>query len=859
MHKGVITIRPYNIRLEYGRVYQDAVCIIESEQPEISWALAGISGSIQTAFRIIVKSEEKVLWDTGWVKSTSQHVKYAGEKLLPGEIYTLSIQVKDEQDKISDPELCRFCPGRLSKWPAEWLCERDEKEDGVISFIKDIRCDREIASACLFIATLGYHKVYINGHNVFTRPMNPAVSEYQKRAYYTVLPGLEKVLTKGYNRVGINVAAGWRSPHHVCYKLFNRVAEFAGETQMSAVLRIRYEDGNIEWINTDSSWRYFYGGTVYSNIFMGEKYEAQKAMPDWSVYGTLLKTIEPVVRNQPPSENLVPQTLEPICEQEIYPALTVNEVAPGVYGVDFGQNIAGVCRIRIPKSIRRGECIQIRHMEALDDDGRLYLPQLRGAASIDIYIASGDSKDLSYWQPDFTYHGFRYAEISGYPVPLLREDICAVSLYTDVKSKSMFTTGNALINAIQKNIVQTEKANIHSILTDCPQRDERQGWLNDATPRFEETPYNFDIGRLFPKVVRDIMDVQDKEGAITCTAPFVFGCRPADPVCSSYLIAGWESYMHTGNVDILREAFDGFAAWNDYLLSKSENYIVQYSYYGDWAAPAYACDREDGAVSGVTPGIFMSTGYFYFNACLLAKMAEAIGRDIEAKRHREISEKIKEAFLEKWWDAENGRVATGSQGCQTFALWLDILPPEGRQIAADYLRKDLIDRNYMITTGNLCTRYLFDVLTRFGYVDDAYTLITREEYPSIGFMIQNEATTVWERFELKKNPAMNSHNHPMYGSVGYWFYAYLAGVKPTKPGFEEFSVKPYIPKKLMSLNAAVPTPFGDITVRWVKRYGKIWIYVGVPHGTKANVSLPWGPEHIVGQGFYQWSNAIDHF
>jgi len=826
----------------------------------ISWALAGKSESIQTAFRVIVYLDyldKEVLWDTDWIKSPGQRVKYAGEQLLPGEIYTLSIQVKDEHGNISDPELCRFCPGKLPEWPGEWLSECDEGEDRVVSFVKDIDFDKEIATACLFVATLGYHKVYINGKDVFTKPMNPAVSEFEKRSYYTVLPGLEKILLKGNNRIGINVATGWRSPHNVCYKLVNRIAEFAGKTQMSAVLRIRYADGSVEWITTDSSWRYFYGGTVYSNIFMGEIFDAQKAVPDWSVFGTPLETIEPIVSNQPPSEKIVPQTLEPICEHEIYPALTVNEVAPGVYGIDFGQNIAGVCRIRIPEGIRKGERIVIRHAEVLAEDGRLYLPMLRGAANVDTYIASGDRKDLLYWQPEFTYHGFRYAEISGYPGPLLKEDICAVSLYTEVESKSIFSTGNALINAIQKNIVQTEKSNIHSILTDCPQRDERQAWLNDATARFEETPYNFDIGRLFPKVVRDIMDVQDKDGAITCTAPYAFGCRPADPVCSSYLIAGWESYMHTGNVDILREAFDGYVAWNDFLLSKSENYIVQYSYYGDWAGPAYACEGEDGAISSVTPGIFMSTGYLYFNACLLAKMAKVVGRDVEAERQKELSEKIREAFLEKWWDPETGRVATGSQGCQAFALWLDILPVEGRQAAVNYLRKDLMDRNYKITTGNLCTRYLFEVLTRFGYVDDAYSLITREEYPSIGYMIQNEATTVWERFELKKNPTMNSHNHPMYGAVGYWFYAYLAGVKPIKPGFEEFSVRPYIPEKLLSLNAAIPTPFGAITVRWVKRYGKIWIYVGVPHGTKARITLPCGSEHTVGQGFHCWSNPLE--
>lgn len=313
--------------------------------------------------------------------------------------------------------------------------------------------------------------------------------------------------------------------------------------------------------------------------------------------------------------------------------------------------------------------------------------------------------------------------------------------------------------------------------------------------------------------------------------------------------------MHTGNIEVIIEGYEGFKAWNNFLESKSEDYIVQYSYYGDWAGPAYVCKGEDGALSTETPGILMSTGFFYFNTKLLTRMADLLGKDKEAEHFEKKAGQIRAAFLKKWWDEETGKVGSGSQGGQSFALWLGILPSESTQKAADVLHCDLVERNYLLTTGNLCTRYMMEVLTKYGYIEDAWTLITREDYPSFGFMLQQEATTIWERFELKKSAGMNSHNHPMYGAVGYWFYACLAGVKPLESGYRRVSIRPCMPEKLLSVQAIVETVMGDIVVRWVKRYGQIHLYVTIPLGVTAEVIIPDGLQ-IVGGGFHHWSSAI---
>ena len=324
--------------------------------------------------------------------------------------------------------------------------------------------------------------------------------------------------------------------------------------------------------------------------------------------------------------------LPPICHIRDYAPVEITMPKPGMFVVDFGQNIAGVCRLVLPEGLRAGQTITLCHAEELNEDGTLYRDTLRGAAQTDTYIASGRENGAVYC-PTFTYHGFRYCAVEGLDY-LDRDAITAELWCTDLRTASHFSCGNALVTKLHDMVVMTEMDNMHSILTDCPQRDERMGWMNDATVRFEETPYNFDISRMFPKLIRDLRAEQSKadDGAITCTAPFIWGGRPADPVCSSYLIAGYETWLHRGNLAILAESFDGFAAWEDCLLHRSVDYIVDYSYYGDWAGPAYACLSDEAAQSAVTDGKLMSTGYSYLNCRLLVRMAKLLGREADAEK-----------------------------------------------------------------------------------------------------------------------------------------------------------------------------------------------------------------------------------
>lgn len=841
-----------NIRLDYGQLKgQGRYRITARENPVISWAAEADGKNVrQAAYRLRVWCGPGTLWDTGWVESEEQEAVYGGAVLPKERRISLGIALRDHRGEVSREREEFFFRSGLQRYETTWIAASEDQGERAVYFKKDFVLEKRVAHAVCYACGLGFHELYLNGRKLDQAVLDPAISDYTRHCYFAYLPETEGLLEKE-NCISAILGQGWRRNGDCSSRGWDSV-RFFGIPQLALVLSLTYEDGTEEVIRTDGSWLWGTGPVVYSNLFHGETFDARRQEENWNCFGGKVSGFSRVKPVQPPGGENLPMVLEPVIAGEQYKAALLYSPGSGMWLADFGQNIAGVCALRIPKGLEQGQRITLKFSERLDQDGTVYMDTLRTARSTDTYIAAGDGRDLEEWRPKFTYHGFRYVQIEGLE-ELRPEDITAVSWYTDAVLDSFFHCGSALVNKIWKNMVQTEKANIHSILTDCPQRDERLGWLNDATVRFEAVPYQFDIGRLFPKVVEDILDTQSADGAITCTAPYVLGHRPADPVCSSFLIAARQAMLHTGNTDVIRRAYDGFVRWERRLGEMAQGHILSYSHYGDWAGPVYACEGGEADIdatrSGCTPGSFMSTGYYYYNAVLLQEFSRILGKKEEADFYRKLAREIRQAMLDQWWDEERAVMATGSQGCQSFALWLGIIPENRRREAAQRIHEDLVKRGGKITTGNLCTRYLLEALTQQGYVDDAWAFLTREEYPSFGYMIQNEATTVWERFELKKSPNMNSHNHPMYGAAAYWFYAYLAGIKPTGKGFARMRIQPFFPKKLLSVNAKVETVRGAVAVRWVKSYGKCRLYVTVPFSTEAEVVFA-GKRSVVGSGFH---------
>ncbi len=825
-------ITPLNIRinrqpLSNTRPLRDHVA--EGGSIVFSWALdTDRPEAGQAAFRaVIALPDETILHDSGWIESASQEYRLTEKDWPRGERIYFTLSLRDTLGREGE-ETSVFVLGDVD-WQAGWIGANEEVGEAAVYLRKEFTIDKPVRTAALYACGLGYQELRLNGLKPDDSLLDPAMTDYTRACHYAVIPEVQTCLVPGENCVGVILGGGWRRT--LVTSGDGTKTRFYGEKQLTLMLCIRYEDGTEETICSDESWAWTTGPITHCSVFDGETYDARLEITGWDRPGYQGEA-RPVVSMPAPGGKLMPMLIPPVREMDAFDPISISQPVPGKWIVDFGQNIAGVVHLMIP-ALPEGTVVTIRHAEFLDEDGTLYTAPLRRAKCTDTYISDGTP---DFWQPLFTYHGFRYAEITGFRPRM--DSIEAIQLHTDLEKNTTFRCGSAILNAFHKNVLMTERDNMHSILTDCPQRDERMGWMNDATVRFEETPFNFETGAMFRKIVRDLTGGQREDGAISCTSPHaVYGAFPADPVCSSYLVAAWQNYLHNGDIETIEENFDSFAAWEKCLLAHSDDYIVNYSYYGDWAGPAYACEGEDGARSIVTPGVFMSTGYSYYNCTLLAKFARLLGKEKQAQEYDALAGKIKKAMLDKWYDPASARMCTGSEACQAFALWLGVIPEGDRAMAARRMRDDLIARDYRFTTGNLCTRYLLDMLTEYGYVDEAYELMTREEYPSFGYMMQQEATTIWERFELKKAPGMNSHNHPMYDAADSWLYTGLLGIRSTGAGFETLHIEPHMPAKLLSAQGSLDTVKGPVNVRWVKRYGGAYLYIDLPVGVTAHVTF----------------------
>ena len=829
-------ITPTKLRINDGRLTSDTV--IHDRRIKLSWATLGIGR--QSGYSVSVYRKKEKIYDSDFVTTSEQSCTFDCPQMQSGYKYEIVLSLRDEngEQRCSNGHYIRTA--FFEKWDAPWIKPSKDFGDAVIYFGRNFELNSaNIENAVLYVCGIGYHKASLNGDPLSDHRLAPSFSNYNKSCYYETLD-LLPFLKKGNNKLEIAVSQGWRRNEGEYLKhVKDDTVSFFGVPQLSAIIDITFADGTTKRIITDGSWKCRKGRIVSSHLFDGETYDAR-------ISDTPLESC--VVTDSPSPDTVMrADILEPIRIKNVFEPLSVYTVKDG-YIFDLGQNIAGVCEITVPKGLAAGTRITLRHAEMLGEDGDIYVAPLRGAKATDVYVV-GDSNPC-VWSPSFTYHGFRYVKVCGLPYRPEKNFLRGLQFYTDIDNGSYFKCGSAVVNALQQMIVMTERDNIHSIATDCPQRDERMGWLNDATVRFTQMPYNFDVGRLFPKIINDIRDEQI-DGAITCTAPYVFGNRPADPVSSSFLIAAYTSYMHYGNSCVISDAYDDMCAWNDYLKSISENGIVPLSYYGDWASPTDCCTGRSKTRSALTPGELMSTGYHYLNSKLLAIFARILGNPADVQKHENRAEYVKNAMLSKWL-SDDGTMATGSQGCQAFALWLGIIPEKLQEKAAAVMNDAVIKAGMRLTTGNLCTLYLMEMLAEYGYIDTAWELITREEYPSFGYMIQNGATTIWERFELKKESGMNSHCHPMYGSVGKWLYTHIAGISPIEPGFKKMLIRPIMPTKLLSAQASVDTAYGDVTVKWDRSYGQLHLLVDIPSGTEAIVIFD-GKEYNVTGGTHVYT------
>lgn len=804
--------------------------------PQLSWQVeAERRGVRQTAYQLDVATSEadlqagKLLWSSGKVETPqSAGIRYEGPALQSRQRYFWRVKLWDDGGKEtpwSDP--ASFEMGLLSEddWQSDWIAYAPGLPGRVLYFKGTyvVPEQKKVGKARLYISGLGYYEMYINDKKVGDRVLDPAQSTYNKRIYYSTYD--VKDMLSAVNTLVIPVAPGWY-----------------GMPKLRMQMEVYFEDGSKDVVNTSYTRPVMGGPVMYSSIFDGEIYDARLELPELFAphepAGLMNKIWAYSHVADAPGGKMVSQKMEPIrVVDTLTPKIIKKDVATGFYILDTKQNLAGWASLRVQG--KRGQEVTLRFAESLRENGLVNQDNLRNAKATDTYILKGEG--IEQWEPRFTYHGFRYIQVEGYPGELKEGDIVVKRVRNDVAQTGYFKCGNELLNRIHKMVVETEASNLHSVPTDCPQRDERMGWLNDMTVRIGQAINNFDLARFYTKYIDDVSDTQDKYGQITCVAPFRFGARPADPVSASYLLMAWESYRYYGNLSIMSDHYDSMKRWVDYLKSRTdENGIVNYSYYGDWCPPAKFSMGKDSPISRDTPGVLMSTGYLYYCASMISEMAKLLGKTNDAAHYADLAKHTAEAFNRAYWKEETGGYGANNQAANAFALYLGLVDEKDVSRVVDNLVKDVERNDFHLTTGNLCTKYLMEMLSKYGHVDAAYKIATQKTYPGWGYMLENGATTLWERWEYATGDAMNSHNHPMMGSIDSWFYLYILGIMPdTKyPGFEKFSIHPRIPSELDFAEGELHTVKGIIKSAWKKSGGILTMDVTIPANTTAIVSIP---------------------
>lgn len=817
---------------------------IDRNPPRLSWQWqTSRRGARQTAYHLQAAStlerllaNQPDLWDSGWQAGEDPTgVWYGGAPLQSRQRVYWRVRVQDERGRISAwSEPAWFEMGLLhpTDWQARWIAPSSAREPAVgvcrdplhrppatlcPRFRLEFELPAPVRSARAYATGLGYYELYLNGRRVGDAVLEPSFTRFERRVEYATYD-ITRLLREGRNAVGALVGQGW----------------WQGPPCLLVQLEIELTDGRRLVIATDKNWYWSDSPIVENSLYGGEVYDARREQRGWALPNFRMKRGEwrraRRVR-MPRTMQLSARMHEPIRVVETLTPVQVLQPKPGVRVYDFGQNFSGWCRLRVQGT--RGARVILRHAELLYPDGTVNQENLRSAKATDVYILRGGR--VEQYEPRFTYHGFRYVQVETEPPEGQTSDPAPTILalegrvvHTAFARRGTFACSNPLLNQIQQNAVWGYRTNFHSIPTDCPQRDERQGWLGDAHMTAAMGLFNFEAEQAYRKFLRDIADEQGRDGSVPDTVPFVFGSRPGDPMWSvAYPLILWTLYEHTGDIALLREHYAGVRRYLRSLVREAPDGVLTRCYYGDWVAV------EEG-----TPKPLVATAAYALTARLLAQIAHALGDAWEEAYAWRIFRRVARAFHQAFFNPSIGQYNEGTQASNTLALAMDLVPPEHRATVLQGLVDSIRERyGGHLATGFIGTRFLLDTLTRYGQGELAYTIATQRTYPSWGFMIENGATTIWELWRLATGPGMNSHNHPAFGCISSWFYETLVGLRPLR-GWRQFVVQPHILGDLTWAEAQVQTPLGLVFCRWERQPSQLSLMLTVPPCARATLYLP---------------------
>ncbi|HEX4782845.1 MAG TPA: family 78 glycoside hydrolase catalytic domain [Candidatus Sulfotelmatobacter sp.] len=699
---------------------------------------------------------------------------------------------------------------------------------------------KNVQSARLYVTALGSYRVFLNGTRVGRDVLTPDFTDYRKRVLYQAYD-VTSLLVNGNNVIGALLGDGWYGSGLTWVGMHF----FAPPDRLVAQLEIDYADGSHDTVITDESWKGAESPILRSDIYAGEVYDARLEQPGWEKSGFDDSTWAAAVTADAPSIVLSSQITAPA---QVIATLAPNKVtlvSNASYVFDLGQNMVGWASLKVKGA--PGTRIRLRFAEILNPDGTIYTANLRDAEATDYYTLRGGGEES--FSPHFTFHGFRYVEMTGYPgtppLDAIRGEVVS-SVSGDPVAK--LTTSSDLVNRMWSIGIWGQRGNFLSIPTDCPQRDERLGWMGDAGVFWRTGSYNFDISAFSQKFIQDIVDAQTSQGAFTNVSPNTMPLGEGETEGTSAwdmtmvgapgwgdagVIVPWTTWLQYADQAVIEQNWDAMQRWMEFIQSRNPDFLRSKGVgpnFADWLAPDENTNKD-----------LLATAYWSLIANMMSQMARAIGKEDDARRYDDLVQNIRAAFQKAYIKAD-GTVGTGTQTSYVVALYTGMAPASLEPLLVDKLVKDIEARNWHLSTGFLGTPFLLFTLADHGRSDVAYRLLLNDTYPSWGYMLSKGATTWWERWNGDTgDPSMNSYNHYAFGSVIAWVYRYAAGIDtmPDSPGFKQIVIHPHLDARMPAARAEYESVYGKIVSDWKGApAGPFSLAVTIPANTSARIFLP---------------------
>lgn len=839
---------------------------IDSDNPRFGWQInSDERGFKQSAYEIELREIEplpqksnKVVWKSKKKQSTDNtDILYSGKNLDSFSVYEWRVRVYNDADEVSEwSKFATFETAFLKnqEWKGEWIQSSNktpQTEEAFYTnrpaplFLKKVTIKKPVVSARLYITGLGYYDAYINGIPVSDQCLNPGWTNVDKQVLYNTFD-VTPLLTEQENTLSVITGNGFYNP--LPMPVFKQLRTYLtiGEPCLKAQLRIQYNDGSVETVITDQSWLTRNSAIQRNNVYLGEHYDARKELKSTPLPNSIKdeEWERSILAKDAPIGLLTAQIQPPVLVREVIKPVRMSEVRPGEFIFDMGKNFAGVARIKVEGPA--GTVIKIRYGEDIYSDGSLnVMTSVAGqqktvwnanwsksgqpptAWQEDQYTLKGEGVET--WSPRFTFHGFRYIEITGWPGRPSMDQIEGLRMSADLEQTGTFECSNPMLNQLHQVIENTFLSNVFSVQSDCPAR-EKFGYGGDIVGVAQSFCWIYNMNNFYSKAIQDYANDQRPLGGMTETAPFN-GIADMGLGDNSGPI-GWQLafafmqkqlYDYYGDLQTIKKQYPALVKQVEFLRSNAKDHLIE------------TCINDHESLEERIPALF-ATAHYYHHVILLSEFSTLLNKKKEAKSYLELSDSIKTAFIQSFVTSGNGIVGNQTQAAQAFGLYYNLLPENEKQLALAKLLEQINTDQFHIRSGIFGVPAVLKVLQDNQENETAYRMVTQKEFPGWGHMLASGATTLWETWKYSDN--VYSHNHPMFGSVAAWMYESLGGILPLDKGFKEIMIKPQPVDDLNWVNCNYNSVNGQISSRWKKNNDEFELEAIIPGNSSATIYIP---------------------